>query len=161
MADDRMELAKLIAWLESDELKWANASGIARMLRKPETAALLSAPATPSEGLVESASERIYEAMVYDEGPSANKPKWVPKGNSRKQEEARDYARAALSTPATSRPLSPARPPQVAELVKIGREFYEAAIEAKPEVIVSSALLMRASDLIDRLATALDTGESK
>lgn len=126
-----------------------------------EEIALLSAPATPSEGLVESASERIYEAMVYDEGPSANKPKWVPKGNSRKQEEARDYARAALSTPATSRPLSPARPPQVAELVKIGREFYEAAIEAKPEVIVSSALLMRASDLIDRLATALDTGESK
>ena len=120
-----------------------------------EEIALLSAPATPSEGLVESASERIYEAMVYDEGPSANKPKWVPKGNSRKQEEARDYARAALSTPATSRPLSPARPPQVAELVKIGREFYEAAIEAKPEVIVSSALLMRASDLIDRLATAL------
>ena len=53
------------------------------------------------------------------------------------------------------RPVSPARPPQVAELVKIGREFYEAAIEAKPEVIVSSALLMRASDLIDRLATAL------
>ena len=44
-----------------------------------EEIALLSAPATPSEGLVESASERIYEAMVYDEGPSANKPKWVPK----------------------------------------------------------------------------------
>jgi hypothetical protein len=43
---------------------------------------------------VEDTAKVIYEQMLYD-GPGS-KPAWVPGGNSHKQQEARDVARAAL-----------------------------------------------------------------
>ena len=45
---------------------------------------------------VEAAAEAIYNAMPYDE--PGEKPVWVPGGNSLKQDEARKYARVALTT---------------------------------------------------------------
>ena len=138
MADDRMELAKLIAWLESDELKWANASGIARMLRKPETAALLSAPATPSEELVATHTELIRVYRHKAGGPArivATAKSWSGLGPGTDYEMVHEQTISwseanapALSASATSRPVSPARPPQVAELAAKARSVADGLI---------------------------------
>jgi predicted nucleic acid-binding Zn-ribbon protein len=42
-----LDLAKLIDWLESDKLTWANARGIASLLRDPENVSALTTAATP------------------------------------------------------------------------------------------------------------------
>ena len=45
---------------------------------------------------VEAEAQRIYESMAYDGPPHLIKPKWVPHGNSDKQEEARRLARDCI-----------------------------------------------------------------
>lgn len=44
---------------------------------------------------VETVAEVVYDFMVYDE--AGEKPKWVPHGNSLKQDEARAQARAIIN----------------------------------------------------------------
>jgi len=49
------------------------------------------------EALVEQVAKAIYDQFSYTE--NGVKPKWVEKGNSLKQDEARKLAREALTTP--------------------------------------------------------------
>ncbi len=46
--------------------------------------------------IIEQMAKEIYELMPYDE--EGTKPKWVERGNSHKQNEARGYAQAAYNT---------------------------------------------------------------
>lgn len=55
---------------------------------------------TPTPEMIEVAAEAIYNLFTYDE--PGEKPKWVERGNSFKQEDARRYASAALSVPAAA-----------------------------------------------------------
>lgn len=55
---------------------------------------------TPTPEMIEAAAEAIYNLFTYDE--PGEKPKWIERGNSFKQEDARRYAAAALSVPAAA-----------------------------------------------------------
>ena len=48
--------------------------------------------------LTEKVARAIYDLFEYDSehNPGFEKPEWFPSGNSFKQEEARDYAQAAI-----------------------------------------------------------------
>ena len=52
---------------------------------------------------VEEMAERIYDAMPYDGTAGPEKPKWVPGGNSDKQEEARRLARESIKASEAAR----------------------------------------------------------
>jgi hypothetical protein len=45
--------------------------------------------------LIDDIAQPIYDLFVYDK--AGTKPAWFPNGNSRKQDEAREYAKAALT----------------------------------------------------------------
>jgi hypothetical protein len=54
------------------------------------------AESRPSDELAEAVARAIYDAMRENDPEGRDRP-WVPGGNSRKQEEARSRARAALA----------------------------------------------------------------
>jgi hypothetical protein len=63
------------------------------LMRVDTLRALLAGPPVPSE---EEVARTIYERVM--DGPVVGeKPAWVPGGNSLKQDEARDHARAVLA----------------------------------------------------------------
>lgn len=57
---------------------------------------LAAAPATPDE-LVERVARHVYAAMPFDGASHLIKPTWVEGGNSHRQAEARDAARAIIT----------------------------------------------------------------
>jgi hypothetical protein len=54
------------------------------------------AESRPRDGLADAVARAIYDAMRENDPEGRDRP-WVPGGNSRKQEEARSRARAALA----------------------------------------------------------------
>ena len=187
MADDRIELARLRDCLRNcaDELESeinarygipvhpAQKSRYERDLSTVvEARAILSAPATPSEGLVDEREafwlvERNVSPPQYISDNSAGWHSDVWQATRFMSErDAHDYWRSmtegdrrqfkvvehlfinkseALSTPATSRP---ARPPQVAELIAQAKEAAE-FVENHLDIPIWLA------STFDRLATAL------
>ncbi len=71
------------------------------------------------ERAVEAAAEKIYYLLPYNETSPPIKPPWVPRGNSLKQDEARRYARAALS-----RPQAPQEPAAALERMNFIKAFW-------------------------------------
>lgn len=92
-SEDRSEPIPRYCW---DNLTWsAERMGGQEVTYIREDIARRLRPVVVDEAMVERAAKQVYALMPYD--GEGEKPAWVDRGNSLKQDEARRYARAALT----------------------------------------------------------------